>query len=93
MFADHHGERVSVLHAGWRGRQRGQLVTEVSYQLRDTPTVSMAIADAAAHLTPRRLGSPMPSGMHAAANPESWARSKRSGLKPEPVMLDSSRRP
>ena len=41
---------------------------------------------------PRRRGSPMPSGMHAATNPESWARSSRSGVNPAAVIEVSRRR-
>lgn len=48
------------------------MMTEVRDELRDTPTASVPIdANAAAHLAPRRLGSPIPSGMQAAAKPVS----------------------
>ena len=97
MLADHDRERVGVFGRS-RGRfERRQVVSEVSYQLRDS-TTGVGAAEAAGrcshgYFIPRRLGSPIPSGMQAAAKLESWARSRRSGVNPLPVMLDSSRRP
>ena len=82
--ADHERERVGVLRCcRWRG-QRRQLVAEVRDQLRHSPATSTDVPRPVAgtgpdHLVPRRRGRPTPSGMQAAAKPESWAKSSRSG--------------
>jgi len=92
------GERLPVPGCRGGGTAGGQVVTEVRRQPDHRPAAAVPAPHAAAawaggHRIPRWRGRPTPSGMQATANPESWARSRRSGANPLPRIAASNRRP